>query len=245
MIAVSEELLFLGATAASVGFVHALVGPDHYLPFITLARARQWSAARTAGVTLACGAGHVAGSILLGSLGIALGWTLGGFERVEALRGALAGWLLLGFGLAYLAWGLRQAQRARPHSHWHSHADGTLHTHQHTHVAAHAHVHESTSEGRPGPIRRMTPWALFLIFVLGPCEPLIPLLMIPSSIRDWTGIAVVAAAFAVATLITMTSVVLAGRLGAARLPDGSWQRWAHASAGLVIALCGLAIQLGL
>ena len=54
----------------------------------------------------------------------------------------------------------------------------------------------------------------------------------------------VAVAFAAATLATMTAVVLAGRLGAHRLPDGSWQRWSHAAAGLVIALCGLAIQVG-
>lgn len=240
---VSDELLFLGATAASVGFVHVLVGPDHYLPFITLARARNWSALRTATVTLACGVGHVAASILLGSLGIALGWTLGGLERVEAWRGALAGWLLLGFGLAYLAWGLRQAHRRRPHRHWHSHADGTLHDHRHTHRAEHAHLHEAPAE--EGRRARLTPWALFLIFVLGPCEPLIPLLMIPASGRDGTGIAVVALAFAAATLATMTAVVLAGRLGAARLADGAWQRWAHATAGLIIALCGLAIQLGL
>lgn len=241
----SEELSLLGATAASVGFVHALVGPDHYLPFITLARARRWSAIRTASVTLACGVGHVAGSILLGSLGIALGWTLGGLEQIEALRGTLAGWLLLGFGLAYLTWGLRQARRSRPHSHWHSHADGTVHSHEHKHFSEHAHVHEVPAEVRRGAIRRLTPWALFLIFVLGPCEPLIPLLMIPSSVRNWTGIAVVAVAFTAATLVTMTSLVLVGRLGAARLPDGAWQRWAHASAGLIIALCGLAIQLGL
>ena len=240
-----DELVLLGATAASIGFVHVLVGPDHYLPFITLAQARRWSAARTASVTLACGVGHVAGSILLGSIGIAIGWSMGGLERIEALRGSLAGWLLLGFGLAYLAWGLRQAYRTRPHRHWHSHADGTIHTHEHRHVAEHAHVHQPAGETRPPTMRRITPWALFLIFVLGPCEPLIPLLMIPSSARDWAGILVVALAFSAATLVTMTSVVLAGRLGAARLPAGAWQRWAHAGAGLVIALCGLAIQLGL
>ena len=239
----SGELLFLCATAASVGFVHALAGPDHYLPFITLARARRWSVVRTASVTLACGAGHVSGSIVLASLGIALGWSLGGLEHFEAWRGSLAGWLLVGFGLAYLAWGVRLAVRRRPHSHWHSHVDGTLHSHDHSHVGAHAHVHEA-KETQRGRLRRLTPWALFVIFVLGPCEPLIPLLMVPSAARDWAGIALVAGSFAAATLATMTSVVLAGRLGAARLPDGAWQRWSHAVAGSVIALCGLAIQFG-
>ncbi len=239
----SEELFLLGAAAASVGFVHALAGPDHYLPFITLARARRWSAARTAGVTLTCGAAHVTGSLLLASLGIALGWTLGGLDRIEAWRGSLAGWLLLGFGLAYLAWGLRQAYRARPHSHWHSHVDGTLHNHLHSHVEQHAHVHEAKTNAR-GTVRRLGPWALFLIFVLGPCEPLIPLLMVPAASREWTGIVAIAAAFTATTLVTMTAVVLAGRLTATWLPDGGWQRWSHAVAGLVIAMCGVAIRLG-
>ena len=238
------EILFLAFTAASVGFIHTLAGPDHYLPFISLAKARQWSLTRTAGITLACGVGHVVGSLLLTSLGIALGWSVGGLERIELWRGAVAGWLLIGFGLAYLAWGLRRAHRRRPHSHWHSHADATVHSHEHNHVAKHAHIHEATATPR-GAIRRLTPWALFLIFILGPCEPLIPLLMLPAAARDWTGIAVIAGAFATATLVTMMVVVLAGRLGAARLPDGSWQRWTHATAGLVIVICGVGIQMGL
>lgn len=240
----SENLLILGAAAASIGIVHTLAGPDHYLPFISLASARRWSAARTASVTLACGAGHVAGSILLATLGIALGWSLGGIQPIESWRGALAGWLLLGFGLAYLAWGIRQGLRKRPHSHWHSHDDGTLHSHEHQHVRGHAHLHAARGHQRSG-LGALTPWALFLIFVLGPCEPLIPLLMLPAASRDWFAIALTAGAFAAATLVTMTAVVLAGRFTAARLPDGSWQRWSHAVAGFVIAACGLAIQLGL
>lgn len=240
----SEGTLLLGATAAFVGFVHALAGPDHYLPFITLARARRWSARRTAGMTLACGSAHVAGSILLASLGVAFGWTLGGLERFDAWRGPLAAWLLIGFGLAYLAWGIRRAVRHRPHSHWHSHADGSIHSHEHAHVGDHAHLHEP-SAARTGLMAKITPWALFLIFILGPCEPLIPMLMVPAASRDWIGIVLIAAAFALATLVTMTSVVLAGRAGAASLPAGSWQRWSHAAAGVVIAACGLAIHFGL
>ncbi len=29
----------LAATAASIGFVHTITGPDHYLPFIAIGRA--------------------------------------------------------------------------------------------------------------------------------------------------------------------------------------------------------------
>ena len=49
------DLAVLGFTAASIGVVHTLLGPDHYLPFVALARTRRWSTARTAAVTAACG----------------------------------------------------------------------------------------------------------------------------------------------------------------------------------------------
>ncbi len=36
----SHEIVVLGIAAASIGFFHTLLGPDHYLPFIVMARAR-------------------------------------------------------------------------------------------------------------------------------------------------------------------------------------------------------------
>jgi ABC-type nickel/cobalt efflux system permease component RcnA len=239
---VSEDLILLTGTAATLGFVHTLIGPDHYLPFITLARARGWSMARTAGVTLASGIGHVAGSVVLGLLGVLLGWAIGGLERFESLRGEIAGWLLLGFGLAYLAWGLRHAWRRRPHSHWHVHADGTLHQHDHTHLEEHAHLHDG---GEPAEKRRFlqgaTAWTLFLVFVVGPCEPLVPILMYPAAAGSLWGVALVTAVFALTTLATMTAMVLIGRASLARLPSGRWERWSHVAAGTIVVLCGLAI----
>ena len=67
----SSELGILVIAAASIGFVHTLMGPDHYLPFIVIAKARRWSLARTTWITLLCGLGHVGSSVLLGALGIA------------------------------------------------------------------------------------------------------------------------------------------------------------------------------
>ena len=40
-------------------------------------------------------------------------------ESVEAFRGDLAGWLLIGFGTAYLLWGIRHAVRSGTHEHKH------------------------------------------------------------------------------------------------------------------------------
>ena len=39
----SPETTVLALTAAAIAFVHTLLGPDHYLPFVAMAKARGWS----------------------------------------------------------------------------------------------------------------------------------------------------------------------------------------------------------
>ncbi len=235
-----QTLTFLVATAATLGLMHTLMGPDHYVPFIAMSRVGRWSLVKTIIVTLVCGLGHVASSILLGAVGIAAGLAVGGMEGLESWRGGIAGWLLLGFGLAYMAWGIRQAIRNRPHTHWHAHGDGTLHEHEHVHATDHAHVHVDENTAR-----RMTPWVLFTIFVFGPCEPLIPLLMYPAAKLSVPGILLVTAVFAVVTLATMTTIVVIAHLGLARLSAPWLARYAHATAGFTLTVCGAAIKFGL
>jgi len=240
----------LVVTAATIGTIHTLLGPDHYVPFVALARSRSWSLRRTWAVTAICGVGHVLGSIVLGFLGIGLGWAVGSLVHVESIRGSVAGWLLLGFGLAYTAWGVRQGIRNRPHSHVHAHADGTLHQHPHGHAGEHAHPHDQRAlesrQIRQAFLRRwLGPWTLFVVFVLGPCEPLIPILMYPAAAHDWWGVTAVAGVFALTTITTMLLVVTTGAIGLARLPGRSFERWSHALAGAALAGCGLAVTLGL
>jgi len=226
-------------TAASIGVAHTLLGPDHYVPFVALAKARQWTIRRALGVTAVCGVGHVVGSIALGAIGVGFGWALGGLVKIESLRGAVAGWLLLGVGVAYAFWGVRQALRGRPHQHLHAHADGALHRHVHDHHGEHAHPHFGVAG------RWLGPWSLFVIFVLGPCEPLVPLLMVPAASGGWATVAAVAGVFALATIATMLLVVAVGALGLSRLPAAGWARWSHALAGAALAVCGVAMTLGL
>jgi len=244
-----DELLILTATAASIAFIHTLIGPDHYVPFIAMSRARGWSVRRTLGVTAACGLAHVVGSVGLGLVGVALGLAIGGLTWIEGVRGQVAGWLLVGFGVAYMAWGLRQAWRNKPHAHAHTHGDGTVHEHRHTHRGGHVHVHEA-AEARPGSprelgVRQFVPWVLFTIFVFGPCEPLIPLLMYPAAERSWLGVGLVTFVFGVVTVGTMLGAVLVGQRGLSRLPLGHLERYVHALAGFALIACGAAIQLGL
>lgn len=240
----------LCATAAGLGVVHTLFGPDHYLPFVAMSRAGRWSLARTVTVTLLCGAAHVLSSVVLGAIGIAVGIAVFKLETIEAARGAIAGWLLLAFGLAYFVWGARRAIRNRPHAHAHVHDDGTVHRHAHRHTHSHAHVHsppcQPVEEAPAGAgSGRMTPWVLFLIFVFGPCEPLIPLLMYPAAMSSTWGVGLVTLVFGAATLATMTTVVVLACLGAKRITLGRFQRYGHATAGLLVVGCGAAILMGL
>lgn len=234
-----SDILVLAATAISIGTIHTVLGPDHYLPFIAIGKARNWSYRQTIGWTLLCGLGHVAGSIVLGAIGIALGLGVGRLEGIEGARGDLAGWLVLGFGLAYAVWGLRQVATAKAHHHVHVHADGTVHDHNHGHRAAHAHPHLQAQPAKPK--ANITPWVLFTIFVLGPCEPLIPLLMYPAAQHDWGAIALVAGVFGVATLATMVAVVSVAFMGLSVFNFSALERHTHTLAGAAVASCGAAM----
>ncbi|MBP7865519.1 MAG: sulfite exporter TauE/SafE family protein [Acidobacteria bacterium] len=234
------EILVLCWTALCMGVLHTLAGPDHYLPFVMLSRARRWSRTRLILVTAACGFGHILSSVALGLAGIAAGVAIGRLEGIESVRGDLASWLLLGFGLAYAAWGIRRGARSREHTHEHRHAAGDTHSHTHDHLHD-AHLHPHPTDARGEDRKRVTVWALFVIFVLGPCEPLIPLVMVPASHHSWGGVVLVSSIFGVATVATMTVATLLLESGIKRLSTRWMERYMHALAGAVIALSGASI----
>ncbi|MHC4170390.1 MAG: sulfite exporter TauE/SafE family protein, partial [Planctomycetota bacterium] len=88
----------------------------------------------------------------------------------------------------------------------------------------------------------VAPWTLFIIFVFGPCEPLIPLLMYPAAQNSMFGLVMVTSVFAATTVATMLGAVLLARAGVSFLPMAKLQRFTHVIAGATICLCGLAIQ---
>lgn len=230
----NPQILLLCGTAASLGFIHTALGPDHYLPFILMGRARRWTLPKTAWITLLCGLGHVLSSVVLGLAGIFIGVQVMKLEALEAFRGSIAAWLLIGFGFAYFVWGLHRAIRNRPHHHVHTHGDDGDHAHEHTHTDEHTHVHDEKKAN-------ITPWILFTIFVFGPCEPLIPLLMYPAAEHSAAGVFLVAGVFSAATIGTMLVIVLLAAWGVSFARLGGLERYTHAIAGATICLSGLAI----
>jgi len=240
----TDALIALVSLAALTGLVHTLAGPDHYLPFIVMSRARKWSAGRTAWITFLCGLGHVAGSVILGGLGVAAGLAIANIESVESMRGDVAAWLMIAFGAVYMAWGFWKIRR-RPHAHAHQHDDEVhIHTHDHApgsrHTIEHSHDHETRT-----PARSITPWVLFTIFAFGPCEVLIPLLMYPAAQESVQGLILVTAVFAATTIGTMLVMVMSLSFGLRAVKLGWLERHTHAVAGFTIACCGALILLGL
>lgn len=205
----------LAFTAAGIGSLHTLA-PDHWAPFAAVARARGWSAGRTARVTFLSGFGHVTVTVALGVLAVFFGHELiiAFGQRLESL----AGLLLIGFGLVYGLWGLRSAAGRRVHGHAHARYD---------------HVHDP---------ERATEWSLILLFSSDPCVALIPLLAAaaPLGTAAITGVALV---YEAATIGTMLALVLPARLGAQRVRLPWLDRYGDALAGGFISAVGVLVLL--
>lgn len=272
-----DAVWVLVSAAVGIGFVHTLIGIDHTLPFVVLGKARGWSLRRTLWITGLCGGGHVASSVLLGGAGIGIAifatgldtgeghhWMsgrVGAFETIEAVRGDLAAWALVAFGLTYAGWSL--ARRRRQQRHVHAHAGGLVHAHEHPEAAgdpgtraslpasggivqAHAHHSAAAHEHPMSPaagVAGLTAWSLFVIFVLGPCEPLIPILMVPAFQVGLWAVIPVTVAFGVTTIATMAAIVAIAYRGLQFVRFPRLQTYAHTLSGLAIAVSGLALML--
>lgn len=233
----TSEIQILLTTAAGAGFVHTILGPDHYLPFILIGKAKKWNLAKVLILTFICGIGHVLGSVLLGMVGVVIGTSVDKLKFIESIRGDMAAWGLIAFGLVYAVWGLRNALKNKPHTHMHIHADGNIHQHYHQHSESHSHIHQTEKK------RSITPWLLFIIFVLGPCEILIPLLMYPAAQYSVWGMIQVTTVFGVSTLLTMMGTVFFISYGFTFVSIKKLGLYTHFIAGIMVFLSGLAIQL--
>lgn len=231
----NNSIALLSVTAISIGFIHTLFGPDHYLPFIVLSEAKKWTLRKTMVITFLCGIGHVLSSVILGLAGIAAGIEIRKLVAVESFRGNIAAWLFIAFGLVYMIISLRNLIKNKRHSHSHFHLSGQSHEHEHDHHQEHVHVHENN-------VLNATPWILFLIFVFGPCEPLIPVVMYPAAQGNIIGAVFVSILFSLVTIGTMMSIVLAFKLGFKKINLKPVEKYNHLIAGSMILLSGLAIQ---
>ena len=155
------------------------------------------------------GIGHVGSSILLGAVGILLGFSIHNLRAVEAQRAEIGLWLLIGFVVAYTIWGLKKSL-----------------DYKHEHIS----INEMNS-------KTITLWTLFALFVLGPCEPLIPLMFLATE-YGWPGIFMTSLTFSLVTIFMMVTQALLAYIGIQLIRHDLSERYSHAFAGLVIVLTG-------
>ena len=207
-----DSFWVLLVSTLSIAFFHALA-PDHWMPFAAIGKAQNWSKMRLAWITFLSGLGHVGISIIFSIIGILLGFSLSKLKSIEGHRGELVLWLLIGFGVAYMLWGIKKAKEKK-----------------------HVHLEEEKLKAKTVAV-----WTMFAVIVLGPCEPLVPLMFLGYN-YGWPGVITVGIIFSIVTIIMMLTQSLLAFMGIQLIRGDIVERYAHALAGLVIALTGIFVM---
>lgn len=120
------EFGFLLFTAVSVSVLHTVSGPDHYIPFIAIGKAKGWKLPKIVMWTAICGSAHVMASVLLALGGAAIGFSLGKIEGFNEVRGGLASWAIFILGIIYFLYGLYGVYKKKKHKHFDVYDDGSV-----------------------------------------------------------------------------------------------------------------------
>jgi hypothetical protein len=99
---------------------------------------------------------------------------------------------------------------------------------------SHHHAHEKLKT------ESASVWMFMLVFVLGPCEPLIPIMFL-AAVYGLAEVVLVIATFGIVTVASMLTVSFALHRGVSFLPSHKLEHHSHTIAGVVIAITGLAV----
>ena len=197
----------------AAAFLHAAL-PTHWLPFVLVGRAQRWSLAKNLLAVGAAGLAHIASTVVVGSLIVAAGMALD--EVIAGLMPHLSAVLLFGFGGFYLIKSVirRPVMAGGPALDL---AEPTV-----SHGAAF--------------------WGLVAVMALSPGEVLLPIYM--SSAQEGVGaLALLTLAFALGTILGMTTFTTLARAGASVLKLERWARYEGAILGVALIAIGLLVVL--
>jgi nickel/cobalt transporter (NicO) family protein len=206
------SLLILLLSTASIAFIHSLA-PDHWMPFAALAKSLKWSKLKLALLTFVSGIGHVGISVIFSIIGILLGFSLTKLKNAEGRRAEIALWLLIGFGIAYMLWGIKKAR---------------------------GHKHKAFDQ-KALKSKTLALWMIFIIVVLGPCEPLVPLVFLGYN-YGYMGVISVSIVFSITTIAMMVAQSLLAFKGIQLIKNDFIEKYSHAFAGLIIVLTGIFVM---
>lgn len=243
----TDPLAVLVATTVTTAILHTLI-PDHWLPFILVARSEGWSMRRTLALTVGSAALHVVVSLGLGFAAQALGRgaeaAVGIGERIEHFSAVF----LILFGVLYAGWfllrgGHHHSFGIHPHHEpGDEHSHGTPHPHD---LAGHASGGGGAARSGTNPARRaglQSGFALAAIVGFNPCVLIVPYIYLAGSMGA-SALASVSLSFALSTVLCTVGVVILGLKGTARLESRFLIRYGEALSGGLIALTGLLVLL--
>jgi hypothetical protein len=234
----NQTTYLLIATAGATALFHTLI-PDHWLPFVLVARSQHWSMRKTFLTTLISALFHVAVSLGLGLVALFLGreFMLAVGERLEQF----AGWALAFFGLVYTLYFLM---------------GGGHHQHYFPGHGEHHPVEDYEGEGGPGVegpseghiLHRHLgdrPWgalALAAVVGLNPCILAIPLVFATIAESSWALMGVIGA-FSLTSVVVLVTASMVGLHGMKRLRFGFLNRYGEVISGLLLTAVGVAMIL--
>ena len=229
-------ILILGTT--SIALIYTFLNPDHYLPPAAMFRSGKWSQSKAIYITLLCGFAFLLSSLLISTIGLALGLAIKKYVALEAFRATLAAWVIILFGLAYFDHRLALALIDPQPEHWHVHRGEVTNIYNDPlQTKGHAHIQEKEN------LVTLEPWKLFWTFFFYPCKPFIPIVIYPAANWNTVSLGILTAIFIVVTVASLLAIVLNPDLGIKLASYKRLDRYRNALAGATIFVCGILLLL--
>jgi nickel/cobalt transporter (NicO) family protein len=233
----SGQSLALLAAAAGVGLGHAVL-PDHWVPLAVLGRTRRYPMSRIAGLSTLAGVAHVIVSVILGAVIIAVGLRFR--STVAHAQDTIIGCLLIATGIGFAV--LEVTGHGHHHDHEHGHGHHTHDHHDHSHHHHHAPNH-ATTDGTPGPGRRIRGLAAVMVPFGAAASPdltILPVFLAATAVGVGTAVGSVVI-FASVTIGTIVGLTLAAARGGYQI-HGAWlERWGNTLTATVLVIIGVLV----
>lgn len=230
----NATIFILVLSTLSTAIFHTLI-PDHWLPFVFIGRARNWSVKRTVTISGFSALLHISLSLMLGLIGVAIGFgtSLAAGEALEKVSGIL----LILFGMFYAYWSFRKGG--------HFHIGGErIHHHHDENAGTHTHDDKQSDSSWDldkdiitGDLRK-SDWYLAFIIGLNPCIIIFPILFACAS-RGFLVITTVSILYALATLLMMIGMTVFGLMWAKAIRMKFFAKYGEILSGLLIACMGI------
>jgi threonine/homoserine/homoserine lactone efflux protein len=227
------------AASAGVGFGHAIL-PDHWVPLAVVGRTRRYPLSKVARLSGLAGIAHVAISLVLGGLIIAIGLQFR--STVEHAQNAIVGGVLLATGLALLALELS----GRGHTHDRTHGPTHERHHRHKHTRGHSGERDldaTATDNRPGRLRGLASIMVPFGAAASPDLTILPVFIAAAATGAGAAIGSLLV-FALSTIATIVGLTLLATAGGYQLRSRTLDRWGNAITAVVLTVIGALVLTG-